>query len=77
MALDGGGGGGGGGKCLYGDRGERKEVEGRRKKGKKGKEKRGMVVCADAMATVIEACKAGAKIVDLCDAGDSYINAYV
>ena len=29
---------------------------------------------ADALAAVIEACRPGAKIVDLCDKGDSYIN---
>lgn len=29
---------------------------------------------ADALAAVIAACKPGAKIVDLCDLGDNYMN---
>jgi methionine aminopeptidase len=29
---------------------------------------------ADALAAVIAACKAGAKIVDLCDLGDNFMN---
>lgn len=32
---------------------------------------------ADAIAAVIEACKPGAKIVDLCDVGDNFITEYV
>jgi hypothetical protein len=30
-----------------------------------------------AMAAVIEACKPGVKVVDLCETGDSFINSYV
>lgn len=29
------------------------------------------MVCVDAIAAVVEKCKAGAKVVELCDAGDS------
>lgn len=31
------------------------------------------VPCVDAIAAVVEKCKAGAKVVDLCDAGDSFV----
>lgn len=33
--------------------------------------------CSGALAAVIEACKPGAKVVDLCETGDSFINSYV
>lgn len=35
-----------------------------------------MVVClfVDAIAAVVAQCKAGAKITDLCDTGDSFMN---
>jgi hypothetical protein len=32
---------------------------------------------ADALAAVMEACKPGAKIVDLCEKGDSFMVEYV
>lgn len=31
------------------------------------------LLCVDAIAAVVEKCKAGAKVVDLCDAGDSFV----
>lgn len=36
-----------------------------------------IIFYADALATVVEGCKPGAKVVDLCDMGDKYINEYV
>lgn len=33
--------------------------------------------CSGAMAAVIEACKPGVKVVDLCETGDSFINSCV
>ena len=44
------------------------------KSGRSDGSPRPCAVRADALAAVIEACKPGAKIVDLCDKGDTMIN---